>query len=530
MKLSLSPKKSFPEWRKKSYKGAAPDKNSLEGYQLQAYLDKSVIGNKLESTKKILEASSNIIARCSGGSGNGTILEPLFVGPITPEERAWEKLEGLLSITKEKRILALKEFPSEAAPLRRRSWALSDFFRFIWAPNDSEKSEQRQIADRLSRIPSHRNSWGFARGKSCLGACNAHLTYWGSEGRGDVSFLSVDIKDFFSSITGTMVDQALIGHGVSRTETDLILESCLMPVGAIDLFESEGLLYQVGCAYAEARRRFRFRMGMPNFGFDRHTSYLAFLDKLANSVVQSPLIPDEDPGSRGNIFLRATKLPIRAVEQYLISGILGMGNNVKLGDRVLIQGSPASPTISNLVMKILDMRMVGLSKSVECYYSRYADDIIFSWKGRRTKREMNLIVYSISKIIKESGFGVNPRKIEFRGPGAPQCILGYNINSGRPTISKKKRRNVWDLILRAERGELAISEGEMSSLRGTVAYFATAHADEAREMDDRLKTISDHRKSIWMHAAGGLELTQAGHGEIYDFGEGAIALPWVVDL
>jgi len=48
---------------------------------------------------------------------------------------------------------------------------------------------------------------------------------------------------------------------------------------------------------------------------------------------------------------------------------------------VLPQGSPASPAISNLILLKVDKRLARLAETIECDYSRYADDITFSGKN-----------------------------------------------------------------------------------------------------------------------------------------------------
>src|SRR5690554_1848151 len=45
---------------------------------------------------------------------------------------------------------------------------------------------------------------------------------------------------------------------------------------------------------------------------------------------------------------------------------------------ILPQGSPTSPTITNILCNKLDRRLNGLSKRFGVFYSRYADDITFS--------------------------------------------------------------------------------------------------------------------------------------------------------
>lgn len=48
-------------------------------------------------------------------------------------------------------------------------------------------------------------------------------------------------------------------------------------------------------------------------------------------------------------------------------------------DDVLPQGSPSSPVITNLICAKMDSQLTKLAKAFKCRYSRYADDITFSF-------------------------------------------------------------------------------------------------------------------------------------------------------
>ena len=90
---------------------------------------------------------------------------------------------------------------------------------------------------------------------------------------------------------------------------------------------------------------------------------------------------------------------------------------VKTSERILPQGSPASPMITNIICSKLDNRLNGLASKYGFTYSRYADDMSFSFNEGNSVLNSNedginigKILGIISKIIKEEGFTVNQQK------------------------------------------------------------------------------------------------------------------------
>jgi RNA-directed DNA polymerase len=104
----------------------------------------------------------------------------------------------------------------------------------------------------------------------------------------------------------------------------------------------------------------------------------------------------------------------------------------------LPQGSPCSPVISNLIAHILDMRLVHLASTVGCTYSRYADDLTFSTNKKEfpleiaepSKAEPHLWTPGIQlqKLIKYSGFQINPTKTHMQYRTSRQEVTGLVVN------------------------------------------------------------------------------------------------------
>ena len=106
---------------------------------------------------------------------------------------------------------------------------------------------------------------------------------------------------------------------------------------------------------------------------------------------------------------------------------------------VLPQGSPTSPTITNILCKKLDRRLTGLAKRFGAKYSRYADDITFSsfqniYNNPDFKKELERI------ISEDNLLTINGKQVEF----GPQL----KINSDKTRLQKSvHRQEVTGLIV-----------------------------------------------------------------------------------
>ena len=94
--------------------------------------------------------------------------------------------------------------------------------------------------------------------------------------------------------------------------------------------------------------------------------------------------------------------------------------------KVLPQGSPASPAITNLLCWRLDHRLSGLSKRFGMDYSRYADDITFSSQHNGYHGEFQK---ELKRIIKGENLTINPKKTRLQTKIIRQEVTGLTVNS-----------------------------------------------------------------------------------------------------
>lgn len=115
--------------------------------------------------------------------------------------------------------------------------------------------------------------------------------------------------------------------------------------------------------------------------------------------------------------------------------------------RHLPQGAPTSPALSNLIAFRLDRRLEGLAKHVQGRYTRYADDLLFSFdsdfkKDRQSKNRLTRMSQKIATIAIEEGFEVNFRKTRIMFESQRQFATGLVINnkpnSKRETFDRLK--------------------------------------------------------------------------------------------
>jgi len=103
----------------------------------------------------------------------------------------------------------------------------------------------------------------------------------------------------------------------------------------------------------------------------------------------------------------------------------------------LPQGGPCSPVISELIARILDMRMLGLAKKYKLTYTRYADDITFSTNQREfpaaiAQQHDSSAIWKIGKALRQritdSGFVINEAKTRMSFRNGRQMVTGLVVN------------------------------------------------------------------------------------------------------
>lgn len=157
-------------------------------------------------------------------------------------------------------------------------------------------------------------------------------------------------------------------------------------------------------------------------------------------------------------------------------------------NNALPQGAPTSPVISNMICLKLDAQLKHLARENRCTYTRYADDITFSFNCRERKlpttivnREKDESVYVgevLKSIISANGFNINQSKVRLQKYNQRQMVTGLVVNSKNVNVRRSFLNKTKSMIYAAKKFGLANAELE----------YVTKYHD---------KTLSDyHREKI----------------------------------
>ena len=323
--------------------------------------------------------------------------------------------------------------------------------RVICAPDDSLKVSQRRILDILDKIPVHNAAHGFVRGRDALSCSGAHTAYWGRNAQ--LVLLNLDLKNFFHSVSGPFVKKTLKAHKITEENCRQILDTCTIKADTTLCIEILRGLNSLHNRYERVNADSK-------------------LGKTFEKVIK---------------LMEESKHPsCKEISFMICKKILGLGPAIDQKTAFLPQGSPASPFLSNLSMKLIDIRFNALARSMGAFYTRYADDLTFSWRTPTKKKRINSVLNLIKVILKENDLEVHPLKQRIVGAGNKQDIVGYCINSGRPTVSRKYRRNVRSALFNESR------QRRLEDNKNGVKFYEKTDPDHSRKRFDYLGGIISH--------------------------------------
>ena len=104
----------------------------------------------------------------------------------------------------------------------------------------------------------------------------------------------------------------------------------------------------------------------------------------------------------------------------------------------LPQGAPTSPALSNYVNKNMDRKLAAAAAQRGAFYTRYADDITFSF-AEYSRDKIHELLISTGKILQYYGYRLNDRKKRIIRQHRQQLVTGLVVNE-RVNLPRKTRR------------------------------------------------------------------------------------------
>jgi transposase-like protein len=131
----------------------------------------------------------------------------------------------------------------------------------------------------------------------------------------------------------------------------------------------------------------------------------------------------------------------------------------------LPQGAPTSPRLSNLVNFKLDARLSALARKCGADYTRYADDMAFSF-AEGGHEQLQPFIRTAKKILREEGYELHTRKkLQIRRRHHRQTVTGLVVND-RAALPRATRRWLRAVEHRASQGrETTLSPAQLEGWR-----------------------------------------------------------------
>ena len=150
-----------------------------------------------------------------------------------------------------------------------------------------------------------------------------------------------------------------------------------------------------------------------------------------------------------------------------------LGDGRLLWPGVLPQGAPTSPALANILCRRLDSRLSGLARRAGATYTRYADDLTFSFATEPERPQaLGRFLWWVDQVCQQEGFTENAAKRRVLRRCNQQRITGVVVNGGL-TIPRAARREFRATLHNCRRYGVAAQARGRKDFRAYLLGFAS---------------------------------------------------------
>ena len=179
-------------------------------------------------------------------------------------------------------------------------------------------------------------------------------------------------------------------------------------------------------------------------------------------------------------------------------------------DNELPQGSPASPSISNIICRRFDRELLELARAAKCSVSRYADDVCFSTNMKHISPSLAAFVPSFGyvpaakllAVFSRNGFKLKESKFRVAGSRDQKLVTGLVVNKG-VSIPRRWKRQLRSALHVATRYGVAKSQDITQSW--APSFYRNGSSDFEQAIRGKIRYVH------WVDRVAGRKVTYALH-------------------
>ncbi|WP_332096504.1 reverse transcriptase domain-containing protein [Mammaliicoccus vitulinus] len=160
---------------------------------------------------------------------------------------------------------------------------------------------------------------------------------------------------------------------------------------------------------------------------------------------------------------------------------------------VLPQGAPTSPIISNLIGRIMDLRLLKICKKYKLNYTRYADDLTFSTNDDSFIELNDKIIEDIKTEIRKSGFKVNDKKTRVQNYRLRQDVTNLTVNK-KLNVKKTYFKNTRAMAHHLYKNQEFFIDDKLGSIEQLEGRFA--FINQIDKYNNKILKLKSFKKKI----------------------------------